>query len=1142
MMKKKTFRLPMAWLLLFLLLTAVGFAVAKYSMTLTEEPLTVVIDGRTYVVADAAAFKNNSGRSYTLAEDGTLTVKKVFFAPVSEGSSEGTWYVNRTVPNNAFSGNTEIKSVQLPDSIKTLECCAFYNCTALTDISIQNGLETIDSQAFYGCAALKSVTLPKSLQVINRQAFQGCSALASVSVQEGVTAISASAFNTCTSLTSFTMPKTVTTLGNKAFYGCSALQSITLSTAITKIDERTFEGCHALREITLHEGITEIGYAAFKSCTSFTSISIPQSVASLKGEAFLGCTSIASLTLPDRAIECGPRVFKSLNITTIRIPGNFVIGTNMFDQCPLLSEVTIENGVTVIPSGAFANCRSLTKISFPSTLIEIQSSAFNQTNGIFPLTIPESVTTIHENAFSSSSSAFRIFYYNGTAVGGPWGTVIKHLVVNTKELDFSIAHVKNDLATMSGIVFSVAEDASTAKLLLQTGRNQAVTVDGETVNQFVPRDKLVVDVVDGQFIIPYGFCGNGDVLVISEPKYYSYAVLDGENTLHLYGDQTSYPTAADLPAGSTLYNFPVSMRGNVGIPNAIDGWDIAAKGATRVVVENAMVAEDSLDGWFADFAVCTEFVLHNLDTSRVSSMASMFSGCTSVTSLDLSAFDTTSVTSMASMFNNCSQLTTLDISNFSTSKVTDMSLMFSSCKKITALDLSHFDTKNVTNMRSMFYDCSKLETLDVSSFNTGKVKNMSCMFLNAQSLISLDLSSFNTGNVSDMAQMFNNCYALKSLDVSNFDTTWVTTMYHMFSACYNLESLDLSSFDTKRVTDMISFVYQCGNLKKITVSDKFVTTRVSSSVNMFAGCTALVGGNNTAYISDVVDKTYACIDGMGGQPGYLTGIVQPNMDAASPSGVAWSFGTGGLQVGGDTTILLTGDNLADTVILTFGDGTTEEVTLTSNNTFVVPGERMVANTGFAILAKVNIPIYEIPEDADLNEELTEDPSLTFTVTEESSDFELQDPLKAYFDTVSYYSIIQESISNSLAESTTDLIEELFMGIKDADGASVQLTTLLGSEDISLYDFYRIQYDAAETAMAVNVVANSPTPYDGTVAVVLSFVTLSEDGSGFTMEHLAIEALAEKHDMDSSVSFSLTEKQVSQLQGRVAFFSIVSNLV
>ena len=73
--------------------------------------------------------------------------------------------------------------------------------------------------------------------------------------------------------------------------------------------------------------------------------------------------------------------------------------------------------------------------------------------------------------------------------------------------------------------------------------------------------------------------------------------------------------------------------------------------------------------------------------------------------------NTSEVTSMATMFNGCSSLTSLDLSNFDTSKVKNMSRMFSGCSSLTSLDVSNFDTSIVTDMVYMFYNCTSLTSL-----------------------------------------------------------------------------------------------------------------------------------------------------------------------------------------------------------------------------------------------------------------------------------------------------------------------------------------------------------------------------------------------------------------------------------------------
>ena len=274
----------------------------------------------------------------------------------------------------------------------------------------------------------------------------------------------------------------------------------------------------------------------------------------------------------------------------------------------------------------------------------------------------------------------------------------------------------------------------------------------------------------------------------------------------------------------------------------------------------------SMSGMFYGSSAITINGLENFDTSKVTDMSYMFYD-SSATTLDVSTFDTSNVTDMSYMFYS-SVATTLDVSAFDTSNVINMSSMFG-YSKATILDVSNFDTSNVTNMSRMFY-FSKATTLDVSTFDTSNVTNMSSIFYYSATT-TLDVSSFDTSNVTNMSYMFGYSKAT-TLDVSNFDTSNVTDMSGMFYFS-KATTLDVSNFDTSNVTNMWRMFENSINLKTIYASNKFNTDKVTTDVEMFSGCTNLVGGAETKYNSSYTDKTYAHIDGGTSNPGYFTDIA-----------------------------------------------------------------------------------------------------------------------------------------------------------------------------------------------------------------------------------------------------------------------------
>ena len=229
--------------------------------------------------------------------------------------------------------------------------------------------------------------------------------------------------------------------------------------------------------------------------------------------------------------------------------------------------------------------------------------------------------------------------------------------------------------------------------------------------------------------------------------------------------------------------------------------------------------------FFLLFGGCNS--LRNVDinysvTSSVTNMGSMFSGCTSLTSVPL--FDTASVTDMNSMFRNCNSLISVPL--FNTASVTNMSSRFYGCYSLTSVPL--FNTASVTNMSSIFYNCNSL--ISVPLFDTASVTSMFSMFFNCNSLTTVPL--FNTSSVTNMGSMFSGCNSLTTVPL--FDTASVTGMTYMFHSCYSLTSVPL--FDTSSVLYMSNMLNACYSLTSVPL---FNTSSVVFMNYMFQNCNSL---------------------------------------------------------------------------------------------------------------------------------------------------------------------------------------------------------------------------------------------------------------------------------------------------------------
>ena len=135
---------------------------------------------------------------------------------------------------------------------------------------------------------------------------------------------------------------------------------------------------------------------------------------------------------------------------------------------------------------------------------------------------------------------------------------------------------------------------------------------------------------------------------------------------------------------------------------------------TEIPQENIEYLSSSLlanrcNGMFINCAKLTSIPWNDfdIDTSQCTSMASMFSSCVSLTSLDLSSMDTSNVTSMRYMFLGCRSLTSLDLSNFDTSKVKYMDYVFNSCRNLRQIITPNgFDLSSCITIDYMFTYCT----------------------------------------------------------------------------------------------------------------------------------------------------------------------------------------------------------------------------------------------------------------------------------------------------------------------------------------------------------------------------------------------------------------------------------------------------
>lgn len=180
---------------------------------------------------------------------------------------------NDTIGRNAFRELSKLVTISLPNSVKTIESGALYNCTKLKSVVLPEKLQSIegswDSGAFANCSSLIDVKF-KACNFIGNHAFASCYALNHITLPSDLKTINPYAFTGCSSLHSVDFPPLLESIGSYAFQSC-ALDSISLP-GLTRIDEYAFSGCSNLKEVKVPSTLESVGDKAFEGCSNLNDV------------------------------------------------------------------------------------------------------------------------------------------------------------------------------------------------------------------------------------------------------------------------------------------------------------------------------------------------------------------------------------------------------------------------------------------------------------------------------------------------------------------------------------------------------------------------------------------------------------------------------------------------------------------------------------------------------------------------------------------------------------------------------------------------------------------------------------------------------------------------------------------------------
>ena len=768
------------------------------------------------------------------------------------------------------------------------------------------------TSGFYWFYEMTNLTTIEGLNYLNTEnmtnmngMFAYCSSLTSIDVGH---------FNTANSVNMGGM-----------FYGCSGVSSLDVSNFNTS-------------------KVTNM-YGMFQDCSGLTTLDVSHfntSKVITMGSMFQNCSGLTMLDLGSfniNKVENLSNIFRGCsNLATIYVGGGwFLDGTYNVDTSNMFY------GCTSLVGGQGTHYNSN-----PSSMDYIYAVADNPSAGMpgymtgkcYVIIDPDNTTMTFYYDYLANTRQGTVYYPVWFTYNPDWYVDVNAKYATQVVFDPSFAEVRptstfgwfygmNHLSSLSGMEYLNTEDVKNMKNMFR-GCSALTSLDLSTFytpnlqimdNMFYDCNHLTtiyasdlwttqsVTYGNDVFVDCFSLVGDKGTTYNYNNAHYGYAHLDGGPSDPGYFSEVHQPQAyaCYTPENTTLTFYYDTQRStregttydlNEGSDDPIWYTDGTNPSVTQVAFDASFAdaRPTSTKNWFRDMSEIQSISgLEYLNTEDVTDMSSMFYGCSSITSLDLSHFNTAKVKNMGGLFRDCSGLKSVNLSGFITASVSYMNQMFYGCSNLTSLDLSSFNTRVVVFSNGMFMNCNNLVTIYASDeWSTQYTMAHSGMFTGCTSLVGGMGTTYDANHVDKTYAHIDGgpsdpgyfteysaveayaCYTPSNTTLTFYcdnqrssrpGTTydlnddlpgWRTdgTYYYVTKVIFD------SSFANARPTSTFGWFGNMENLQSITGIGNLNTSNVTYMVYMFNGCSRLtsldLSSFNTANVTDMGYMFWNC--------------------------------------------------------------------------------------------------------------------------------------------------------------------------------------------------------------------------------------------------------------------------------------------
>ena len=217
------------------------------------------------------------------------------------------------LPDNAFTGCSNLKTVTYSDKINGIGNYSFSDCSSL--ISLTSTEDVSYSNVLY---------ISKNINTIGDYAFNGCKEINNVIIADGESTLTLGSYGSNPIFSSCPLDyvyigrdisyQTSSSYGYSPFYRNTSLRAMKITDKETEISDNEFYGCTNLQNVTIGDGVTTIGKWAFSGCSSLKFFAFGSQMATIGQEAFSDCTALVEITSKAQAAPaCGSQALEDIN-------------------------------------------------------------------------------------------------------------------------------------------------------------------------------------------------------------------------------------------------------------------------------------------------------------------------------------------------------------------------------------------------------------------------------------------------------------------------------------------------------------------------------------------------------------------------------------------------------------------------------------------------------------------------------------------------------------------------------------------------------------------------------------------------------------------------------------------------------------